>query len=438
MARDAQRAETQGKKRDTTIFGGRDTTVFGGGGGTAMGDPTKREEFDEKNRQFDQSLDLEGAKAGLTQGGDRGPAGAALPAYEESVAAQSRAGVDPRFAELQKEMQRGQEQMGQDLEVTRQGKGWRADPGTAAGQKEKRAGYEAKTDRISAVANYQRAVNALNIAQIKARGAKTTDARKGFLEAADKVKTSLILPLRSSSGALNRLMARKGTKSDWGMIRKALQNVSNDGRLAEMKQGADQQMWNDALQSMMEAKISVQALKYIAATGEIPAQRLGEQEPVVDPSSEGMQKFFLHTVEAKAQLAIQGVVFQDPGDPQAKKAFDPEQFTRNVIRINKLAAWQTLNKKPIGGGAGGLTEAQGQMPNPATPGRKEALQPDYEDRQGRDAQGQPVTEPVRTITEKGAKRKAAEPVPFQKPEARERKQEDRSPGGIAPDPFGRW
>lgn len=327
-------------------------------------------------QQFEEKQDLQAAGQGLQRAPDP----------------QTQA----RMNQMQAEMGRGDTQMAQGLEMGGQGGKWVATPGAkqAAGERADVAKTEADTARINAVANYQRSVDSYRIAEMKHQGASTA-AGKAEAKAAMKVlDQQLMIPIKQTSGVLDRMMSIKGgTDQDWKTVNRMIDANKKElaGDLIAMKLDSEAGNWSPRLEKFVEGKLGVQALKYMQSTGLMPS---GE---MVDPSSEAMQTFSRHAVTAKYDAAMTDRLLSIP-DRLSK-----------VKYIVRRAAELALKGTPT------------PDPTPSTQGSQEA-DPTHVERRGRgpgsegQPAGQPVTPPVRNITEDEAKRRALEPVPVEAPD----------------------
>lgn len=325
----------------------------------------------ERAREFDVSTNLTAADKGLT------PTGAA-PAQvggggQQRIGQQpemgTQGGQDPRMASMQAEMRRGSTQMGHGLEIDTQGRGFVK---SAQRQKqeagaERRAESDTESRRISAVASYRRAVDAYKIAELRMDAAQSASARSAESAALKELKGQLMQPIKSTTATMNRMQNGKGTLQDWQSVAAEVANTPDAGSLNELKADIAANTWTDRLQSFMQQKVTVQALKYINATGELPDGEL------VDLSSPGMQMF----TRSAADVAIMN-------SPQVAGPGQLLSFRDQAARIryiHRLAAWQVLNQKPLSTSGVGGAGPQG-MPNPAAPGAEPAPGPSHEERAG--------------------------------------------------------
>ena len=368
-ARDAERAKNQAGKDRTTNFGteGRDPSVPAGPDPKL--DETKRQ-FDashaEKQRQFDQSQQLDAAKAGLQVGGGASSQDAARvdQALEQNP-------NDPRLLQMQQEMQRGNTQMQQGLEQ----KGKRGFVPTQDARQEsgRKAGIEERETRakeINAAANYQRAVTSYSKLQAEEKSAKTGATRSQIQAKKRAVEESLSQPLKSGNARMNRVMKGEATEADAQTLRAMIEGVPPVGNARATVEAIKAGNFEDPnVVRFMGEKLAADAVQYIYATGKLPDGKL------VDLSSAGMQEFSRRAIEARQLLLPNTVAGQMLTDQQVNKV--KRGYDDHLEMVHKLAALLVMKKKQAG-------EA---MPNAAlTPGQE----PTHEQRRATDAGGQPV------------------------------------------------
>lgn len=435
--RDKERAYNQAQKADTTIFGGK------GRADRAAADAASQINAQTEAKQdarYKSEQSLEAAKAGLMKSEPRrGPTptpqrqGAPSLAGKQQAAATPATGsaaqppaippgtfgeapasatqvpgtqsADPRTAQLQKEMYPGMETQGRaSMESTRPGGEWVQDPNSYQAQQSQRADEAEATKRINAVANLQRATNSLRIAEIKGAAATSAASKKHWAEQQEFQRKTLMVPVKGAHDLLQRMMTNKGTLADWNAIKAELKNQQDVGGLAARKQAAENSIWDDSLQSFMEERLAVKALKYIAGVGEVPTSSGIEKKPLIDPSSEAMQKFYAAAPDAKHFLNMQGLT-----NPQMGMLLNVTSYDERVRMINRMAAEMVL-KQMMG---------PEKDPNPSREGAKAASTPTHDQRAG--PQGVPPAVPGGSgpgqVTAAEAKRRAEEPVPYEPPDA---------------------
>jgi len=307
--------------------------------GRMEGDPrvTGNDQFDaqveERRREFDQNAQLQRERAAQDQSQfdsneqlKREQMGQQQQQFDTQTQMQAadKGLVDPRMAQMQAEMNRGKEQMGQPIESDQNGgfvkSQQRQDQEKMQGET---AQANAETARVNAVLRRRELERSYQQEDVKFNAAKTASERKEAEAKRDAVDKQLIQPLESNNATMNRL--RKGDQANdlWQSLAADAKGVPDEQAI---QQDIKNRTFGAALARFMNAKQSSLAIKYTAGTGNMPPGK------TVDYSSAGMQLLVKNTTYARQKL-LTGV------NAQLFRAMTQEDF---ISTVNKTAAEQTV------------------------------------------------------------------------------------------------
>lgn len=344
--RDTQRAANQAQKPRTTNFGGE---------GYLEGQepkPTGDARLDETRRQFDASQQQQQGQFEQRQAQDqqqfdtRTDLQAATQGLQRSGQPGSPAD-NPRLQALQEEMQKRQkQQMGAGLEQTGR-RGFVPTPEEQA--KQARAANLAERDmqtkELNAAANYQRAATAYERIGVEIKAAKTKE-QKAELQAKQKdQEKSLLQPIKSSAGRLDRFMKGDHTQADMQTLQALVNSqVAPVGSARPLHDEVAAGQIGPRVTQFLTEQVAAQAIEFIYATGKLPDGDL------VDFGSAGMQEFSRRALEARQLLMPNTVAGQMLNREDVSKI--KRGYADHLEMVNKLAALLVMKQQPSTSGPG--------------------------------------------------------------------------------------
>lgn len=413
--REGALAERQAGQQRTTNFGTEGIAPDQPGGrGYQEPAPAADPRLEEQKRQFDIRTQMQAADKGLVQTGQL-PGGA--PA----------GGDNPRLAALQAQNQEGQArgdaQMAQGLEQNAQGQGFVKSESRIEQEKQAAAlpRERALTARMSALERHRNNVAQYKLATAKFYAATSAASRKEAKAEMDKRDTALFQPIESTAKLINLLRTEKAGGSDWAALREMVKNDPQAGVHAETIAEIESNEFGENLGRFLNEKIGAQGVKYAFETGQMPD---GTKVPYY---TTGMQLLTKNHIAARNHLTTgaNAIIL--------KRQMGEERFNRMVT---ELAGDFTMQGKDL---AQVLRDAGLTDEDVKNSAQQDQGPPMKEQRPGPGGEVPPGGQ----ITPAGAAAKGGtdftdQPYPGKEPIPQQRKKQDLSPGGIEPDPFGRW